>query len=1133
MANPLLRFALFGGFQLQRGEEFIELPTQKTKSLLAYLALHRTPPLPRETLLGEFWPDVDEERARNSLNNAVSILRKILGHTAGRQPYLLSSLKTLQLNPEAEIQLDSQDFEARANQGLKQNDLAQLRAAAALYTGDFLAGFYDDWSLVEQARLREVYLVVLQTLIAVAVENRQFRLAVQYAQKALEINPLQETVHRHLIYSYYALGDRTSALRQYRECAKRLDTELGLKPLPETQALIEEIEAQSKRNSAARAKTPTRRAEMLLSEYPVLASRFVGRVSELGLLLKQWSLVRRGHGRAIFIGGEAGVGKTRLIHHFLAQTMQDKMHLLWGSCNDLVSKLPYQPLAEALRRHWQSTDKESLSSIDRVCVSELARLVPEFALLLPQSRHRSDSTFVPPEPERPRLLDSVLRYVLFLSEQHPVIFFLDDLQWADEASLQCLQLLVRHLPTTRLMLLGAYRTEETKEKSPWQELLRQAYRQDTGQSLFLARFSPDETDEIVKRTLKLPVELPDLSSQIYGETEGNPFFIIELLKSYVESGILTPEGTGPAWRWDQKSRKFTVPPSIQSMLEARLLRAGKRGRRVLALMACLRRGATLELLQKALEKPEEIILTIVDHLMQQQLIIERDHQFHFSHSKFRDVLLSRLSEMRKRRLHQRTGSALEALHAPDLRLIASELTDHFVHAGEKRRALDYAILAGQHALALYACDEACASFGKAESLIAQLHGFDLEKQKLETRFGLGSLHRLKGEHSQAIPYFEQALVLARKRAEPTRILEALWLLAWEHTLSGDHERAMALLKEARGLTQPSEQSGDSVLMQSLGSSPRGAVIILMGFNLLLQGRLADAAPLFKEALAFSEQAHSAVDQAWSAQGLGAALALQGKFNEALRYLQDSLEHARALNDTQLIVFSLNSLGWVYQRFLDLEKARELHEEAYALAEQLGIRWFWADLQRNLGNDYALLGQTDRAQALLEQALRTAEEQKSHVWAVQSLCRLAEFWLRQNHPTKAEPYLTRLKTLIQQMSGDQFLWAFEGGFGRVKAIEAAYLMTQSKARESEDAFCEALAWADRQGDYLLQWEIHAAQAQLALSQKKEKQASRFAKQAVEALKHLAAHVENEKLLDSFSRALSVQEILQLAKYTLKQ
>lgn len=1122
--STTLRLSLFGGFQLARESDGIELPTQKIKSLLAYLVVHRSYAQPREVLLGEFWPDVDEEKARNSLNHAVSVLKKLLGEDPADQPYLLSSLKTVQLNPASEFWMDAFEFEKLSAEGVEQKHYTLLQAAERLYCGDFMAGFYDDWCLAEQTRLRELYLRILQALMTYAAERKEFHQTLSYARKALETNPLHEAIHRQLIYCYYAMGDRIAAMRQYRECARLLKSELNLEPLPETKALMEEMEHRIHSESASRVANPTRRARTLLAEYPILAPPFVGREREFSDLLTVWKNVRDGHGQFFFIGGEGGVGKTRLAHELLNRAANDGADLLWGSCYDLENKLPYQSLVEALRRHVTRFSPKELRQIAPVWLRELSKLLPELTASVADLS--INPSFLSPEQERHRLLESIAQYLAHLSQRQPVVLLLDDLQWIDEGSIQFLHFLMQRLPEMRLLVLGLYRSDEVSKQSHIQNLIRQVYRRELGQNTVLARLSAEQTNQLIKMILKLKQEFTPLNSHLYRETEGNPYFLIELLKSYLESGSLHATTSEVGWDWQEPTAQVLIPQSIHSLLEDRLIRAGKRGRRVLSLMACLRHGAGLELLKLALNKPEEILLSIIERLVQQQLLIERDGQFHFSHTILRETLAARLSAIRKRRLHQRIATALEAIHLPSLDRVASELAYHYSEAEDDGKALQYFILAGQHALSLYALHETLSHFTRAQELAKKLSG--RTKEQMEIHFGLGGLYRLQGDHRQALAHCEMALTIARQLGDRVKEVDALWLLGWEHTLQGAHEEALTFLTETCTLaeTMPVQRPASAIVPFS--SKHLAATLALTGFNLLLQGQLEDAVRTFEEALAHSERLDSPVDKAWNLQGLGASYALQGQFKKALPLLRNSLERARELNDSQLIVFALNSLGWMHQRFLDSSYAKDLHEEALKILDSTGLGWFRADVLRNLGVDYAQSGQTDHALPLLEKALEIAEQQQSKVFVAQSLCSLAEYWLRQNKPIQARPYYEQLKNMAQHRQDEKHIWSFEGGLARVHAIKAALCMLEEKIDIAEKVFKEALQSAEPARDALLIWEIHTARAQIYLRQGEKQKARQSAQDARGVAQSLVAAVGDKALAQKFLNAPAMRDILKLVE-----
>ena len=311
------RLSLFGAFHLTRAGEPIRLPTHKAEALLAYLALFpRTHN--REALAGLFWGDSPDEQARGSLRKALTALRRALGDDA-----LLADRLTARLNPDYPLWVDALAFErhlsaGRPGIGVSLEPDPDLLSAVALYTGELLPGFYDDWVVPLRERYRELYLESALSLVQMWRGRSDYPRAVEVAQRVLSVDPANERAHQQLMFCYLALGRRSEALQQYEICRRLLREELAVAPSAETMALYRWLKEAAAGQPAAEAR---------ITNLPIPLSSFVGREAETA-----WVKTRFLRGatatlpagpvstarstppavRLITLTGPGGSGKTRL-----------------------------------------------------------------------------------------------------------------------------------------------------------------------------------------------------------------------------------------------------------------------------------------------------------------------------------------------------------------------------------------------------------------------------------------------------------------------------------------------------------------------------------------------------------------------------------------------------------------------------------------------------------------------------------------------------------------------------------------------------------------------------------------------------------------------------------------------------
>lgn len=241
-----LQIRLFGTLQLERdGQTLTRTASKRVKDLFSYLLLQRETVHSREHLAGVFWGDLDSRRARHCFNTALWRLHRVLGQTESREnPYLTVDSQQIAFNNSSDYLLDVAEFETRISWAEQMYDnapeqrAALYRQAISLYQGDLLIDCYDDWALVERERLRGLYLRALSQLFSYHAARQEHDEAIGYGRRILASDPLREEIHRDLISVHLAANQPADALRQYRSCEAILERELGIAPMPETQALL-------------------------------------------------------------------------------------------------------------------------------------------------------------------------------------------------------------------------------------------------------------------------------------------------------------------------------------------------------------------------------------------------------------------------------------------------------------------------------------------------------------------------------------------------------------------------------------------------------------------------------------------------------------------------------------------------------------------------------------------------------------------------------------------------------------------------------------------------------------------------------------------------------------------------------
>jgi ABC-type oligopeptide transport system substrate-binding subunit/DNA-binding SARP family transcriptional activator len=755
-----VRLFLLGPLDIRHdGQQLPKPPTIKSQSLFAYLALHRGRPQPRERLAALFWGDRPERKARRSLTTALWHIRRCLPD----KDLLLSDVHAVQFDPQANLWLDVAEFESL----LSRPELSTLRSAVALYRGDFLDGFYDDWIINERYRLETLFSEALARLMLLLEAAGDHAGALAVGLRLLSHDPLREDAHRLAMRALCRLGRRNAALEQYHRCQEIVAQELAAQPMQETTALYQAI-----LDGRLEIGQPVETAPIVGAEGlpplppgqdprdPVVRGPLVGREREMAFLQSRFQEAQVGQGSLVLVRGEAGVGKTRLVEDWADSLRWQGVRVLWGRCYEFERLLPYQPLAEALEAVLSTLAHDHLAELPSWVLAELARLVPHLPGVRPGLDDRSE---VPLDQEQRHLFDGVARFLTSLSRDGALVLILDDLHWTTESTLQMLHYLARNLANRPILLVGTLRPEAVGPQHPLRAFQRQLRREGLVRSLNLASLSPQAVKVLVTEMSGSSQAAAPLSRRLYQETEGNPFFLIEMIKALFEVGLVRL-GDG-AWRGDfahLTTAALPLPVGLSEAIQARVDRLDGDTQRALRVAAVLGREFDLDLLCAAGEQSEEATLESLDALLRRRFVDEgrgtlsRDYAFH--HHKIQEVVYAGIPLRHRQHLHAKVGIAMEALHASNLGAVAGEMAFHFQEGrvldralGEK--AIRYLLLAGDQARLAYAHAEAIDYYQRALAL--QKEGGRYE-QAARTLMKLGLVHHTSFDFSRARTAFEEA-----------------------------------------------------------------------------------------------------------------------------------------------------------------------------------------------------------------------------------------------------------------------------------------------------------------------------------------------------------------------------------------
>ena len=921
MGRLILR--LLGTPEVSHAEQPITFQTRKVLALLAYLAVEQGVHS-RDKITALLWPESDEERGKASLRRALAYLRENLhepSHEGSRHvslpsTHMLIEHHTLSFNLASDFEIDTQTLQTaftlarRRSSGDLRTHLAHLQMAASCYRGNFLNGLslpdapdFEDWLLLQRESWRRQANTVFDRLSQWQTEAGELENALETTTRWVEYDLLNEMAHTRLMQLHSALGDRVDALRAFERCRAILERELSAEPSSEIMVLAERIRSQT---------APVREPVMHEAPSPrdVWEFPLTGRAAEHRALVTAFQTMLPGRTQVVTIEGEPGIGKTRLAREFLRWARAQGADVLEARAFETGSRLPYQPLVEALRSRLEG-EQDLQTLLSDVWLAELARLLPEFREQVPDL----PSPLSLGEAEaRTRLFEAVARLGRALARRAPVVLFIDDAQWADVASLDVLQYASRRWATVHLpvFLLCTFRSDDLASSvalADWLSSLEQnlPVRRQT-----LISLTFEETLRLVQSLFGAGKGTPGdegegqpekdesieaWSKWLFAETRGHPFFLIEHLKLLADRKGLFHDEAGtvlmpPDLSMPQAAAPSPLPASVRDLIHARLTRLSHHALTLCVAAAVLGDGCTFDQLCRVADINDNQGLSALDELLTRGLLQETGGRCFFAHDSIRAGAYAEAGEIRRRVLHRRALETLQAASASP-----TELAQHALAAGLPDAATRLSIAAGDAAMRLFAARDAIAQYEQARQLVRRSHESPqpLGEENVVVSLAelsqlylqLGWAYELSSQFAQAESIYEELLTLARALHEPVLECAALNRLA----------------------TQAAQNSQN----------------------------LARAEELLQQALAIAESSQNKAGVAETAWNLAQTGFYAAKMSASLPHAERALALARALNQQELIGRSLHALATLEAALGKQEESLSHAEEARMLYAALGNR----------------------------------------------------------------------------------------------------------------------------------------------------------------------------------------------------
>jgi DNA-binding SARP family transcriptional activator len=966
------------------GEPLPQVTPPRALALLAFLIVNQGRRLTRAAVASALWPDELEEDARANLRRHLHRLNAVLPKIDG-VAWIATTSVTVEWNPDAPAWIDVHEFVR-----LAAADESSARAAE-LYGGDFLDGTFDDWVLAERERLLSSFLELAYERAVRARAARDFVQARDYADRMLALGEWREDALRLKIAALYEMGDRPGALAAFDAFAKELRDEMGVDVMPETRALRDAVLANVPLSAEPSASRPAQPA------VPI-----VGRSAELERLLAVWHIAARRTGTTVFVGGEAGVGKTRLLAEFAQHVELQGGHALFGHARE-GEGAPYQPLVDVVRAAAPYLLRDELPD---VWLAALAPLVPELLRLHP------DLPEIPNiEGGKQRLHEAFARVLESLARRRPVAVILEDLHWANVDTLDALEHLARRAGSSHIALVATYRPEEASSTHPLRELRRHLQNEHRATVLSLGPLDGDGIRALVAEAAPDAPDAAALSDAVFRLSEGNPLFAWQLVQSYLETGTISTDSV-----------------AIDRAIAARAARLDPQTRRVLDIASLVGDRFTVEELAEIGGWDESAVFAAVDDLLDLRLFryaAPPGLDLAFAHRLIRDAIAADVAPQGRAGLHRRIATVLERTRDADAGLVAS----HYALAGNREAAYRTYLCAARTALAIFANADALeraehahrlagddrerydallvvldavktgSALGRWESAVGELEaaaaslGVEERFEALRRRCRLLDLSAKRAEHAAAARRLHE---LAHETGRPEHRMHALHELGRYELLQGRLQEGTRLLEEALDAAPPDEPAATVRILSILtfgllraGDLERGTQALERAREIvrteadlelasdLLTADLAVALVLEDEEtyrrvgehyLELLSKVGSLSGTGMASAALGQAALMRGDIAEARRRYGDAIAIFERHNIRQNFLSDHINVG-VFERELGNFDAAFAHWAiALPLAERMGAKSSIACCAINVGEALLACGDLEAALPKLEEAL---------------------------------------------------------------------------------------------------------------------------------------------------------------------
>jgi class 3 adenylate cyclase/tetratricopeptide (TPR) repeat protein len=878
---------------------------------------------------------------------------------------------------------------------------------------------------------------------------------------------------------------------------------------------------------------------------------FVGRAQELSFLRGYFDQAKSGRGQVVFITGEAGLGKSRLLHEFRRSLLDEPLNWLEGHCISYGKRIPYLPISDLVKRTFAvdegDHDEQIIGKVDehtRGWDQATRPTVPYLKYLLNVDPGDKAVATMDPMERRAGILDALRALLTQESGKCPLVILIEDLHWVDEKSEEALAAIVDAVRSTSTLMVLTYRP---------------GYAHSLGEKTYFSRLAlshlpTEESAAVAERVLHVEHLPEQVVRLITSKGEGNPFYVEEVTKALVESGVLRP--SNGSYALERPLDQVRVPDTIQEVILSRIDRLEQEAKEAIQLASVIGREFTARLLNR-ISDVEAKLDELLSQLKSLELIYEKAYfpelSYMFKHALTHDVAYSTLLMERRKGLHRLVGAAIEELYQDRLAEHSEALAHHYYEAQDWHKALEYLEKAGDRAVAAYANQDALDYYGRALEVCERI-GLDALKPAAAVAEKRGFVNFGIGAPDDAAKDFERLRECARLLGERRQEGFALGWVGTMNAWGSDPEGGEAKIREALEIADEGYEDLRAVTTFWLGSLsriygkfeqsrpfieqadelvPELGDPFTVGFWAFMGGMMRNWEARFDASREHIGRWQSALDGSVFTQTGGLwneALALTGKgeYTEALDRLHEALAICDRTGELLVKARAMNTVGWVLGELQDHEAAIEWNKqsEQAALEVHAPDPEIESNARLNLGDNLRALGRLDEAEKyyeMVEEVVRRATpRERFALWLYSQhfFHSSGELWFERGDYERALSYADECVQLAESTNRPK-------NVVKGRRLRGEIMTAQGKLSEAGEEIEMALAIAREIGNPPQLWKTLVALGDLSKAQGREEDAKAAYDEALAVIDGVASRLDDEKMREKFLASPHVQGIREAA------